>query len=107
MRVLHLTTAGEWAAAQRAGSWTVSTRGRTLAEEGFIHCAEPHQVAGVRERFFAGVPDLVLLEVDTDLLTSPWRVEEVPGTGEHYPHVYGPIDLAAVVDVRRVPDPST
>jgi uncharacterized protein (DUF952 family) len=49
----------------------------------------------------------VVLEVDTDLLTSPWRVEEVAGTGEAYPHVYGPLDLAAVVDVRALPGSST
>jgi uncharacterized protein (DUF952 family) len=107
MRVLHLTTAEEWAAAQDAGTYTVSTRGRTLAQEGFIHCSQPHQVDGVRQRFFADVPDLVLLEVDTDLLTSPWRVEEVPGTGEAYPHVYGPLDLDAVVAVRPVPASGT
>jgi uncharacterized protein (DUF952 family) len=107
MRVLHLTTAAEWTAAQRAGSYTVSTRGRSLAEEGFIHCSQPHQVEGVRQRFFAGVPDLLLLEVDTDLLTSPWRVEPVAGTGESYPHVYGPLDLEAVVAVRPVPRSST
>jgi uncharacterized protein (DUF952 family) len=107
MRVLHLTTAADWAAALESGSYTVSTRGRSLEQEGFIHCSEPHQVEGVRQRFFAGVEDLVVLEVDTDLLTSPWRVEEVAGTGEAYPHVYGPLDLAAVVDVRALPGSST
>ncbi len=107
MRVLHLTTAAEWAAAQEAGTYTVSTRGRTLVEEGFIHCSEPHQVEAVRRRFFADVPHLLLLEVETDLLTSPWRVEQVAGTGEAYPHVYGPLDLEAVVAVRPVPLSST
>lgn len=102
MRVLHLTTAGDWAQAQRSGSYTVSTRGRTLEQEGYIHCSQPHQVEPARQRYFDGVPDLVLLEVETDLLTAPWRTEQLAGMAEAHPHVYGPIDLAAVVEVRPV-----
>jgi uncharacterized protein (DUF952 family) len=100
MQVFHVTTPEAWAEAQRAGAYTTSTRGRTLAEEGFIHCSTEQQVDGVRGRYFADLPRLLLLEIDTDRLTSPWRVEEVPGTGESYPHVYGPVDLGAVTDVR-------
>jgi len=102
MRILHLTTAGDWAEAHRSGSYTVSTRGRSLEQEGYIHCSEQHQVEPVRQRYFDGVPDLVLLEVETDLLTAPWRSEQLPGMSEAHPHVYGPIDLAAVVEVRPV-----
>ena len=100
MRILHLTTAGDWAHAQRSGSYTVSTRGRTLEQEGYIHCSQPHQVEPVRKRYYDGVRDLLLLEVETDLLTVPWRTEQLPGMTEAHPHVYGPIDLAAVVGVR-------
>jgi uncharacterized protein (DUF952 family) len=100
MRIYHLTTAAEWAAAQHEGSYRVSTRGRSLEQEGFIHCSRPDQVEGTRARFYADAADVVLLEVDTDLLTSPWRVERVDGADDAYPHVYGPLDLDAVVGVR-------
>jgi uncharacterized protein (DUF952 family) len=100
MQVLHLTTASDWAAAREQGSYTVSTRGRSLEQEGFIHCSHAEQVEATRERYYSDVPDLVLLVVETDLLTSPWRVEQLPGTDGPYPHVYGPVDLAAVVEVR-------
>ena len=103
MRIFHLTTPEIWAQAQRDGAYTTSTRGRSLADEGFVHCSEAHQVEGVRSRFFGDLDDLVLLEVDTDLLTSPWRTEQLDVTDQAYPHVYGPLDLAAVVDVRRLP----
>jgi uncharacterized protein (DUF952 family) len=102
MRIFHLTTPEAWSAARREGSYTVSTRGRTLADEGYIHCSELHQVDGVRSRFFADLHELLLLEIDTDLLTSPWRSEQLEGADAAYPHVYGPLDLAAVVDVRQV-----
>ena len=100
MRIFHLTTPEVWAEAQRAGRYTTSTRGRSLAEEGFIHCSDEHQVAGVRARFFADLDDLLLLEVETDRLTSPWRREQLGGADAAYPHVYGPVDLDAVVAVR-------
>ncbi len=102
MRIFHVTTPDAWAAAQRAGSYTTSTRGVSLEQEGYIHCSEAHQVEGVRTRYFADLDDLVLLEIETDRLTSPWRTEQLEGTDEAYPHVYGPVDLAAVVDVRRL-----
>lgn len=100
MQVFHLTTAADWAAAEEQGSYTVSTRGRSLTDEGFIHCSQADQVEATRERYYSDVPDLVLLVIETDLLTSPWRVEQLPGTDQPYPHVYGPVDLAAVVEVR-------
>jgi glutathione S-transferase len=100
MRIFHLTTPEVWAAAREAGSYTTSTRGRSLEQEGFVHCSEAHQVEGVHALWFADLDDVLLLEIDTDLLTSPWRSEQLAGADQPYPHVYGPVDLAAVVDVR-------
>ncbi|MCM0619166.1 DUF952 domain-containing protein [Nocardioides bruguierae] len=107
MIVHHVATVADWEAAQASGEYTTSTRGRTLAEEGFLHAARPEQVAGVLARFYAGVTDpLVLLVVDTDLLAAP-LVEEpaVPGGTETFPHLYGPITPGAVVEVRPVSAP--
>ena len=98
MRIFHIATRADWAAAQRSGSYTTSTLGRTLAEEGFLHASREDQWEGVRARFYADVEEpLVLLVIDTDLLTVP-VVEEVPdGADETFPHVYGALDPAAVV----------
>ncbi|QWZ08948.1 DUF952 domain-containing protein [Nocardioides panacis] len=101
MRIFHLTTPEAWAAARESGSYTTSTRGRSLEQEGFVHCSEAHQVEGVHALWFSDLDDVLLLEIDTDLLTSPWRSEQLAGADQAYPHVYGPVDLAAVVDVRR------
>jgi glutathione S-transferase len=100
VRIFHLTTAAAWHEAQQAGSYTVSTLGLDLADVGFIHCSQAEQVAGVHERFYSALGEpLVLLTVDTDLLTSPWQLDEVPGQELPFPHVYGPLDLDAVVGV--------
>lgn len=99
MRIFHLTTPEEWASAQQHGEYVMSTRGRTLAQEGYLHCAEEHQVEGVRSRWFADVAELVLLEIETDLLPPPWRTEQIDGADEPFPHIYGPLNLDAVVHV--------
>ena len=98
MQIFHLALVSDWEAAQRSGAYTVSTFGRTLAEEGFIHASRADQWQGVRERFYAEVPEpLVLLVIDTERLTAP-VVEEVPeGADESFPHIYGMLEPAAVV----------
>ncbi|OSC54956.1 glutathione S-transferase, partial [Streptomyces sp. BF-3] len=44
--LLHLAEAPLWEAARGTGTYEMSTRGRTLQEEGFIHLSLPHQLPG-------------------------------------------------------------
>ena len=108
MLIFHVAFPAEWRAAERSGAYTRSTRGLSLQEQGFIHCSRPSQVGPVVENFYADVDhDLVVLVVDTDRLTSPWQLDDVPGADDSFPHIYGPMNLDAVVDVlplRRVAD---
>ncbi len=99
MHIFHIATQSDWDAAVRTGSYDTSTRGRSLAEEGFIHASTRDQVQPVFERYYADAPEpLVLLTIDVDRLTAPVRVEPV---GEAtYPHIYGPINTGAVVDAQ-------
>ena len=97
--IYHVTDAVRWARSQAAGVHTCSTGDLELADEGYIHCSTAEQWPGVVERYYAGVPDLLLLHVDERLLSSPVVVEQLDGAPEPFPHVYGPIDLAAVVQV--------
>ena len=100
--IFHIALASDWADAEATGSYTISTRGRTLAEEGFIHASRAEQWRAVRDRFYGDVTEpLLLLEIDTDLLDVPLVEEEAPGTGETFPHLYGPLSTAAVL--RAVP----
>ena len=94
--ILHITTAPEWKAAQSAGEY----RAPSLDDEGFIHCSLPTQVTHVADWFYRDIPDLVLLCIEPGELTSEvrWEPSADSFAGE-FPHVYGPIDLEAVVDV--------
>ncbi len=107
MRIFHLATQADWEAARVTGRYTTSTRGRTLAEEGFIHASRGDQWQGVRDRYYADVDEpLVLLTIETDLLTSPVLDEPVSGSDETYPHIYGAIEVAAVVTVIPLDEPA-
>ena len=97
--IFHIAEREAWDAAVAAGEYTVSTRGRSLAEQGFIHMSTRVQVDGVAGRFYAGVDDLVLLHVDESRLTAPLQYDAVPGTVDSFPHLYGPLNVDAVVAV--------
>ena len=43
-RIFHIALPDDWEAARRSGKYTASTRGRSLSEEGFIHCSFTDQV---------------------------------------------------------------
>jgi uncharacterized protein (DUF952 family) len=72
-------------------------RHESLALEGFIHCSYEDQIDGVIGRYYAGRDELVILTIDTDKLAA--RLVAEPSTGgEVYPHIYGPLNMSAVVD---------
>ncbi|MET8077122.1 DUF952 domain-containing protein [Streptomyces sp. NPDC005303] len=97
--IVHLTERSLWEEARARGTYEISTRGRTLQEEGFIHCSTREQLPGTAARFFAGVPDLVLLVIDPARLDVPLKYEAPKPGAEEFPHIYGPLPVAAVVDV--------
>ncbi|QFG23254.1 DUF952 domain-containing protein [Actinomadura sp. WMMB 499] len=104
--LLHIAERRHWEAARDAGvSYTMSTLGRTLDDEGFVHCSSGmDQVRGVLDRFYTGVDraGLVLLVIDASRLDAPVRDE--PAGDELFPHVYGPIPVGAVIDARPLSD---
>jgi uncharacterized protein (DUF952 family) len=100
--LLHITERLTWLDAAQAGEYRMSTRGVTLAAEGFIHCSLRHQLRGVAELLYADADDLVVLVIDSDKVAAPVRFEApVPGADE-FPHIYGALPAAAVTDVIAV-----
>jgi uncharacterized protein (DUF952 family) len=105
--VLHLAEVPHWEETLRTGAYRWSTLGRTLEQDGFIHCSTPEQLPGVLALHYAAYPhDLVLLTVDPELLTAPLRWDVVDtGTGERFPHVYGPLTADAVTHTQVLHPP--
>lgn len=98
--IYHIATAEDWAEAQRVGAYTTSTRGRSLAEQGFIHASTEHQVEPVANLIYTGLTDLLVLVIDPDRVTSEIKHEAVPGWEEPFPHIYGRLNADAVIEVR-------
>jgi uncharacterized protein (DUF952 family) len=99
--IYHFCARADWAAAAASGSYTADS----LAMQGFIHCSprdHVHVSATMRAR---GRTDLVVLEIDEGRLTAPavWEEGDPPHPdGKLFPHVYGPIPVAAVVGVTEL-----
>ena len=93
--LLHITTEEAWAEAITQGAY----RADSLASEGFIHCSTPSQVIWVANNRFRGRTDLILLHIDPSKIEAEIRYENLEGGRELFPHVYGPIPVAAIVEV--------
>ncbi len=96
--IVHATTRDAWIAGAAAGTFAVGS----LEAEGFIHCSTPAQL----ERVALAFPrrdDLVLLCLDERRLEPEVRYEGSWDGGPRFPHVYGAINLDAVVDVVALP----
>ena len=93
--IYHVTSSKAWKEAKKKGEYEHPS----FKEEGFIHCSEEHQVAGVLERYFQGQTDLVKLVINTDKLKSRYIQEWSPSTQDTYPHIYGLINADAVIEV--------
>jgi uncharacterized protein (DUF952 family) len=101
--IYHITSRAAWNDAQQHGDY----RTESLQTEGFIHCSTDTQVLPVAEKYYPGQRGLVVLMIDPALLSSDLKWEPPaegappPGVpaGDLFPHVYGPINLDAVVKV--------
>jgi len=95
--IYHITTEGDWEGQETKTEFVPSDYQR----EGFVHCCMESQLAGVRERYFRGKHGLVLLHLDESKLKSTLRFEASTNS-EKFPHLYGPINLEAVVKAERL-----
>lgn len=96
--LVHLCTADQWLAAQHS----LEYRPDSLRDVGYVHLSSPEQVHLPANRLYAGRTDLMLLSLDAARLSSPVRWEPgVPGdpAGMVFPHLYGPVPVAAVIAV--------
>jgi release factor glutamine methyltransferase len=91
--IVHLCQRKEWLEALRRGIF----QDRSLLQDGYIHCSRPVQILDVANRFYKGIPDLILLWIDPDRLTSQVRWETADSN--LFPHLYGPLNLDAVITV--------
>ena len=93
--ITHITSRIEWQAAQAKGYYEAPS----LHTEGFIHCSTLGQVAATANRYYHGQHGLVLLYIDPSLLEPELIYELAISVGDHFPHLYGPLNTSAVTRV--------
>ncbi|MGE5377448.1 MAG: DUF952 domain-containing protein [Bacteroidota bacterium] len=109
--IYHITSRMAWNEARERGAYLT----QSLETEGFIHCSTEEQVVPVAQKYYKGQEGLLLLVIEPDRLTSDLKWEPPaegappPGVpeGDLFPHIYGPINLEAVVrvfDLQSQPD---
>ncbi len=102
--ILHLVDEATWRALPPGAPLSPPS----LAAEGFVHCtAGDDLLLRVANAFYRDQPGpFVVLDVDEARLRSEVRWEVPPGgdpLGDmRFPHVYGPLDRAAIVGVLPV-----
>jgi len=101
--LFHLALARDWHQALEDGVYRISTRGRTLNQEGFIHASTAEQLSDTYRRFYADAGDVLLLRLDPQLLPMPLRADPSP-TGDCFPHLYGELPVDRVIHVSRYED---
>lgn len=95
MNIYHIVLPEAWAAFE--GDFYEAA---SLADEGFIHCSFAGQLDAVLGRYYNGVDHVIILEIDSDRLTSQLVIEPSTG-GEDYPHIYGPINKSAIINTEQ------
>ncbi len=95
-RIYKILSRSEWAVAEAEGLF----RGSAVdLADGYIHFSEADQLRETARKHFAGRPDLLLVTIDADRL-DPQPVWEPSRGGALFPHLYGPLPVAAAVEVR-------
>ena len=95
MRIYKILSRAEWTAARAAGRFEGSAVDH---QDGYIHFSTAAQARETARRYFAGLHDLVVLEVEGDDLGAALKWEPSRG-GDLFPHLYG---VLAASDVRVV-----
>lgn len=96
--IYHVLHKSAWENALQQGCYEAGS----LATEGFIHASKAGQVAGVLDRYFKGQDHLLVLHIDEHKLTSPFTYEFSSSVNEEFPHIFGPMNLDAVLKVEEL-----
>jgi uncharacterized protein (DUF952 family) len=96
--IYHVVAKSQWQQALAQGFYEAPS----LAVEGFIHLSKQVQVQGVLNRYYLGQTDLLLLHVDESKLAAPLKYELAPSVNEAFPHLFGTLNIDAVVEVTEI-----
>jgi len=96
--IYHVVAKLNWDIAVKNGFYEADS----LAKEGFIHASKEQQVNGVLQRYYKDQSNLLLLHIDESKLIAPLKYELAPSVNEEFPHIYGRLNLDAVIKIVEI-----
>ena len=93
--IYHITTQTEWKQALVKKEYLPLQ----YEKDGFIHCSIERQIPGVLDRFYKGQTGLVKLKIEKAKVQRPVLFELAHDINELFPHIYGSLNIDAVVEV--------
>lgn len=97
--IFHITSKSEWERAQGTGMYQPGS----LKGDGFIHCSTVDQVIDIANKLFRGQTDLTLLCIDDNRVKPLVKYEDLYQSQQLYPHIYGALNLDAIISVDGFP----
>lgn len=98
--IYHIAIQTAWAAAQGTGYYAPAA----YAREGFIHACKGPQIEGVLQRHFKNAEGLIILHIEERNLIAPHSFVFVEAVNDEFPHIFGTINLEAVVEATIIKD---
>lgn len=96
MNIYHIVTPEVWEEFKDKNLYYAAS----LETEGFIHCSFAEQLDAVLNRYYKDAEAVLIMEIDTNKLTSKLVAEPSTG-GEIYPHIYGKINRDSIVEIKE------
>jgi uncharacterized protein (DUF952 family) len=96
--IYHVVTKEKWQQSLKDGFYEADS----LATEGFIHASKENQVTGVLERYYHGQADMLLLHIAESKLVPVLRYELATSINEEFPHIFGRLNLDAVINISEL-----
>lgn len=92
--IFHLVKKEDWKTQKKESRY----HPETLDSDGFIHCSSGKYIEDIANSLFKGEKDVLLIIINTTLVEPELRYENAGNSDIKYPHIYGPLNLDAVVD---------
>lgn len=96
--IFHLVPRKEWNNLKKESKYIP----QSVEDEGFIHCSSGNQIRDTANRLFKGTRRMLLLVINTTLVEAPIKYEEDTAKGQTFPHIYGPLNMDAIIDKIRL-----
>ncbi len=102
--IVHIVKRSEWAEAVERGTYAPAG----LRAERFIHCSTVAQLVDTANRFYRGQKGMVVVCIEESRLKAELKFEapttaQGEAAGQMFPHLYGELNVDAVVRVVELP----